>query len=203
MTAPGADGAVAEAKAKLRRAMAERLAAVDAESAGGAAARLRERVLALPEVAAARRVFTCLSFGAEIDTLELVEALLRDGRELYVPRAVAADGSLRVHRYPCALRTLSFGLRQPVAGAPELAPEAIDATVDVALVLGLAFDRRGFRLGYGSGFFDRFLRGRPFPAVGLGFEFQLLERLPAAEHDVPMAVVVTDNETVRPGGGSV
>jgi 5-formyltetrahydrofolate cyclo-ligase len=198
MTTQDPAPAVFEAKARLRREMAERLAAVDAESARRAAARLRARVLALPEVAAARRVFTCLSFGAEIDTLELAEALLSEGREVYLPRAVAADGSLRVHRYPCALRTLSFGLRQPIAGAPELAAEAIDATVDVALVLGLAFDRRGVRLGYGSGYFDRFLRGRPFPAVGLAFDFQLVDRLPAAEHDVPMAVVVTDKETVRP-----
>lgn len=186
-------------KPTLRRELAARLAEVDAATARRTAARVAERLLALPEVAGARRIFTCLSFGTELDTLELVERLLAEGREVYVPRAVAgpADRSLHVHPYPCPLVTLSFGLRQPPAGTPELAPAAIDATLDVALVLGLGFDRRGFRLGYGSGYFDRFLRGRPFPAVGLGYAFQLVDRLPAEAHDVPMAAVVTDTETLR------
>lgn len=189
---------IASEKAALRAQLIRRLAAVDPAWAREAADRLGERLLALPEVAAAGRVFTCLSFGHEVDTRRLVERLLEEGREVYVPRADPADRSLHVHRYPCALETLSFGLAQPPAGAPEVPPEAVDATLDVALVLGLAFDRRGFRLGYGRGYFDRFLHGRPFPAVGLGYAFQLRDRIPAAEHDVPMAVVVTDEETVRP-----
>ena len=184
------------AKAELRRTLQRRLAAYDPERARRAAERVAERVLLLPEVAAARRIFTCLSFGPEVDTAGLVERLLAGGREVYVPRADRADGRLHVHRYPCPLETLSFGLRQPPPGAPEVLAEAIDATLDVALVLGLAFDRRGYRLGYGRGYFDRFLHARPFPAVGLSFACQLVDRLPVAPHDVPMAVVVTEEETV-------
>ena len=93
---------------------------------------------------------------------------------------------------------LSFGLRQPPRGAPEVAAEAIPATLDAAIVLGLGFDRRGFLLGYGSGYFDRFLASHPVTAVGLAYGFQLLDRLPAEAHDVPMSVVVTDEEVVEP-----
>lgn len=191
---------VASEKADLRRRLSERMAAVDPTWAREAADRLGERLLALPELAAAGRVFTCLSFGDEVDTRRLVERLVAEGREVYVPRADPADRSLHVHRYPCALETLSFGLAQPPAWAPEVPPAEVD-TLDVVLVLGLAFDRRGFRLGYGRGYFDRFLRGRPFPAVGLGYAFQLRDRIPAAAHDVPMTAVVTDEETVRPEAG--
>ena len=190
---------VQTAKAELRGALQQRLAAFDPERARRAAERVAERVLALPEVAAAGRVFTCLSFGSELDTAGLVERLLAAGREVYVPRADRADGRLHVHRYPCPLESLSFGLRQPSAKSPEVPAEAVDATLDVALVLGLGFDRRGYRLGYGRGYFDRFLRARPFPAVGLAFACQLVDRLPSAPHDVPMAVVVTDEETLRIG----
>lgn len=194
---------VQAAKAALRDELRQRLAAHHPDLARRAAALVAERVLALPEVAAARRVFTCLSFGAELDTMGLAERLLAGGREVYVPRADRADGRLHVHRYPCALETLSFGLRQPSPRAPEVPPDAVDATVDVALVLGLAFDRRGYRLGHGRGYFDRFLRDRPFPAVGLAFALQLRDRLPAEPHDVPMAVVVTEDETLRSGGAEV
>jgi 5-formyltetrahydrofolate cyclo-ligase len=188
---------VRTAKAELRGVLQRRLAAYDAELARRASARVAERALAVPEVAAAERIFTCLSFGAELDTTGLVERLLAGGREVYVPRADRVDGRLHVHRYPCPLETLSFGLCQPRPGTPEVPADEVDATLDVALVLGLAFDHRGYRLGYGRGYFDRFLRGRPFPAVGLAFALQLVDRLPAEPHDVPMAAVVTEEETVR------
>ncbi len=195
---PTEPAAIAAAKADLRRRLAGRLREVDADSARAAAARVAERVLALPEVRAARRVLSCLSFGAEVDTWGLVERLAAGGREIFVPRTAHGDPDLHVHRYPCELTTLSFGLRQPCADAVEVPPADVDARLDVALVLGLGFDRRGVRLGYGRGYFDRFLRGRPFPAVGLAYAFQLVDRLPAAAHDVPLQVVVTDRETVRP-----
>ena len=191
-----------DAKSRWRRRLRARLAALDPAEAARSAAAVAERTLALPEVARARRVFTCLSFGDELDTRGLVERLLDDGREVYVPRTEAGDPQIHVHRYPCELRTLSFGLRQPRPDQPEVPPSAVDATLGVALVLGLGFDRRGIRLGYGRGYFDRFLAGRPFPAVGLCYDLQLVDRLPSEGHDVPMAVVVTGSEVVRRTGGS-
>ncbi len=188
----------AKTKTAWREQLGARLAGLDPAAAAAAADRVAEAVLALPEIAAARRILTCLSFGVELDTWRLVDRLLASGKELFVPRADPRDGKLHVHPYPCALRTLSFGLRQPPRGTPEVAEEAIDGTLDAVLVLGLGFDRRGFRLGYGSGYFDRFLAHRPFPAIGLAFAVQLEERLPNEPHDIPMALVVTETEVCRP-----
>lgn len=143
-------------------------------------------------------MLACLSFGAEIDTWRLVERLGAQGRELFVPRADPRDGHLHVHPWPCPLETLRFGLRQPPRGAPELAADAIDATVEAVLVLGVGFDRRGFRLGHGRGYFDRFFARHPLPGIGLAFEAQLVERLPVEPHDLPMRVVVSERSLVRP-----
>ncbi|KAB2960374.1 MAG: 5-formyltetrahydrofolate cyclo-ligase [Thermoanaerobaculia bacterium] len=144
-----------------------------------------------------RRVLACLSFGSELDTWPLVERLLEDGCEVWVPRADPRDGLLHVHRWPCPLETLAFGLRQPARGTPELTPEEIDARVDVVLVLGLGFDRRGFRLGHGRGYFDRFFARHAVPGIGFAHELQLLDRLPDEPHDRPMRAVVTDARVVR------
>ncbi len=184
-------------KATLRRRLRDRLAAIEPEDARAAAARVARRVLGLPELARARHILTCLSFGAELDTWQLVEQLLESGREVYVPRANPAGHQLYLHRYPCPLETLSFGLRQPPRGTPELPSEAVDRTIQAVLVLGLGFDRRGYRLGYGGGYFDRFLSGRPFPAIGLAYDAQLLDELPREAHDVPMTAVVTETGTWR------
>jgi 5-formyltetrahydrofolate cyclo-ligase len=152
-------------------------------------------------VAEARGVLTCLSFGDELDTWGLVEGLLAAGKEVYVPRADPRDRRLHVHRYPCELETLSFGLRQPPRLCPELPEERIGEEIGAVLVLGLGFDRRCYRLGHGGGYFDRFFaehRRRPRPrAVGLAYEVQVVDRLPVEEHDVPMDVVVTEERVVR------
>jgi 5-formyltetrahydrofolate cyclo-ligase len=187
----------AQAKRALRAELPARLEAIAPARAAHAADLAAQRFLALPEVACARRVLACLSFGSEISTTPVIEALLAAEREVYVPRADPRDRQLHAHRYPCELVTLSFGLRQPPRGAPELDPAAVDATLDAVLVLGLGFDEQGYRLGYGSGYFDRFLAGRSFPAFGFAYEAQILDRLPHEAHDVPMAAVVTEAATRR------
>lgn len=185
-------------KRTLRRELSERVPDPGTEAARRAATRVAERTLLLREVTGARAILSCLSFGRELDTRELVKRLLDAGQEVYLPRIGRQDDRLHLHRYPCKLETLSFGLEQPVASAPELPAEAIDGTIGAVLVLGVGFDRRGFRLGSGRGYFDRFLATHPLPAIGLAYDSQLLDRLPVEPHDLPMAVVVTEIGTIRP-----
>lgn len=188
----------AELKAALRRDLATRLKNLDATSARRGAEQVAARVLRLPEVEHARSVLTCLSFGTELDTWVLVDQLLASGRRIYVPRVERRGWHLHAHAYPCELKTLSFGLRQPTPNTPALSADQVDETIDAVLVLGMAFDRQGYRLGHGAGYFDRFLAKRRFPSIGLAYDVQLLERLPVEEHDVAMSVVVTESETLRP-----
>lgn len=184
------------AKERLRSAARARLESLAPEARASASGRIAESVLGLPAVASARGVLVCLSFGPEIDTWALTDRLLDSGRRVFVPRAEPGDRQLHVHPYPCALRTLSFGLRQPPRGTPELAAAEIDRSLDVALVLGLAFDRRGYRLGHGSGYFDRFLARHPVLSVGLTCADLLYARLPSEPHDRPMSVLVTEQGVV-------
>lgn len=177
--------------------MKRRRAAVTPEEARRAARELAERVAGLSELESARRLLLCLSFGDEIDTGPLIERLARGGRELFLPRVERESWAMTLHLYPCRLETLGFGLRQPAAEVPALDPASIDETLDLALLAGLAFDRSGYRLGYGRGYFDRFLVGRPFPAFGIGYDFQLVERIPHEPHDVPLAGVITDRGVHR------
>jgi 5-formyltetrahydrofolate cyclo-ligase len=200
MTTPQSDAAAR--KADLRRTLRRGPPSTPrGEDARLAAAAATERLLTVPEIASASRLVVCLSFGDEIDTWPLVDRLLASGREIYVPRADAADRQLHLHRYPCELRVISFGLKQPPRTVPELPARSIDTTVDAAIALGLAFDVRGYRLGYGTGYFDRFLAGRPFPAIGLAFDSQIIDHMPEEPHDVPMAAIVTETTVWRRPGG--
>lgn len=183
----------ADEKRALRATFASLLDGIEPAEAVHAAAAAAQRFLDLREIVAARRVLVCLSFGTEISTEPVIAALAASGRETFVPRADPADGLLHVHAYPCELVTLSFGLCQPARGTPEVPAATIDAT----LVLGLAFDEHGIRLGHGRAYFDRFLARHPMPAIGFAYERQVVPRLPREPHDVPMAAIVTESATRR------
>ena len=151
------------------------------------------------EFHAARRVMVCLSFGNEVNTWPLVEEIAGDPtRQVFVPR-VERDGIMHVHPYPCRLRTLGMGLRQPAPSEPELPVDRMDSLIEVAVILGLAFDREhGYRLGQGKGYFDRFLAGKTFLTIGLSFEALMVDRLPIEPHDIPLRLIVTDQKIYRP-----
>ena len=91
-----------------------------------------------------------------------------------------------------------FGIREP---KPQVGtPQAI-ADIDAILVPAVAFDRRGYRVGYGGGYYDRFLpelRGRAV-RVGLAFACQLVDSVPAGAHDVPVDFIVTETEIIATG----
>jgi len=189
-------------KEALRRQMHGFLDSIPPKQASEWSESLCQQVLELPEVANAESVLTCLSFGGEPDTWGLVGQLVALNRRVYVPRVEAGDSQLHIHSYPCDLRMLSFGLRQPVPEAPEVAPTAIDREIDVVLVLGLSFGRNGYRLGHGGGYFDRFLSRHRLPAVGMAYDLQLVGRVPRESHDIPMSVIVTERGPVRPDDDS-
>lgn len=191
-------GISATPKQALRRQMRSRLAALDPEERRRHAAAVGDRVLSLEPLRRPCRVLSCLSYGTEIDTRALIERLIATGHEVFVPRAELPSRALSVHPYPCDLETLPFGLEQPAAGVAALSEEEIERSLDMVLIVGLAFDRRGYRLGHGGGFFDRFLARYSLPTVGLAHELQIVERLPVEPHDRPMRQIVTEERVLTP-----
>ena len=131
------------------------------------------------------------AIGTELD-LDGLTTELADAGRLALPRVVGDRLEVVPWRPGDELVRTRFGVEEPTA-------EAIDIrSIDVVLVPGLAFDLRCFRLGYGGGFYDRLLAapGCAALAVGVGFDEQLVDRLPVEPHDRAVDVVVTDRRTV-------
>jgi 5-formyltetrahydrofolate cyclo-ligase len=147
-------------------------------------------VLALPAVAGATTVMAFSSFGSEVDTGPIIERLERDGRRVALPRVEGRDIVAVAHRSDDRVRPTSFGAMEP-AGGEKLAPEEID----VVIVPGLAFDGSGHRVGYGRGFYDRFLATlRPDAlTVGICFSVQLVDEVPHGQGDRPVDLVMTEH----------
>lgn len=145
----------------------------------------------LPEFHKAKGIGAFASTPGEINTYPILEGILAGGKKLYLPR-VAMD---RTHfdYYPVPdfkkLSSGAFGILEPSSGHP-----AAWADIDIALVPGLAFDLRGHRLGFGKGYYDRVLPRLKKTAltVGLGYSFQIVERIPDEVHDVLLKSILTE-----------
>lgn len=131
----------------------------------------------------------------EADPLPLMRALAARGAQLALPAVVARDAPLifRAWRDGDALIAGPFGTRHPVETVPQSVP-------DLVLVPLAAFDRRGHRIGYGGGYYDRTLAGlraqKPLVAAGVAFAVQEVETVPASHHDAVLDVVLTDLECI-------
>ena len=72
------------------------------------------------------------------------------------------------------------------------------AHADLFIVPGIAFDRKGYRLGWGKGYYDRLLKDVNAPKIGLAYNFQIVSRLPHSSYDIPMDIIITEHETITP-----
>lgn len=155
--------------------------------------RIAERVLRLPEYRAARTVMSYASLAGEVVTNALNERILTDGKRLYLPRVRSESGMMDAVRVTdmSVLKRGYRNIREPSEG--EIAKPG---DLDLILVPGLAFDLCGGRIGFGGGFYDRFLAGMSGLRVGLAFETQLVENTCSTETDVPMDILVTEFRTI-------
>jgi 5-formyltetrahydrofolate cyclo-ligase len=143
-----------------------------------------------------RRATTVCCYVAlpyEVPTRRLIEEMLKRGKRVAVPVIQPRTKRLRLSEVRDPAQELTpgpFGVRQPM---PEAIRPVPIGRLDLVFVPGLAFDRRGHRLGHGHGYFDRFLARLPktVPTVGLAFPFQLLDRLPTEAHDRSVQTVLT------------
>ena len=179
-------------KRELRAATAARLRPPtdsDAEA-------VRDRVLALPEAAQARRVAAYASLGSEISTRPLLDALQAAGAEVLLP-VLLDDGRLSWAPYPGWSRLVPgrLGTSQPPGAA-----EGRLADVDLVVLPALAVDGRGRRLGRGGGSYDRALATRSAGSlvVAVVADEAVVAEVPVAPHDQPVDVVITPTRTIRP-----
>ncbi len=170
-------------------------AALSADARREAGRLIRDALLSLPEVQMAGTVAVYYSIGSEPDTRGLVFALWKRGTYVLLP-LLRPDGDLDWASYegPESLVAGPKGLKEP-GEAPRGAGAV--ASADVVLVPALAVDGQGNRLGRGGGSFDRALArvGPLIPVIALLYDSELVERVPAEEHDTPVRAVV------RPGYG--
>ena len=180
-------------KKELRKAMNDRLHQLTEGEKAAASAAVCARLSALPQYQQARSIMAFLHMPDEVSLDGLIQQALADGKEVYVP--------VCVDKHRIEGRRL-YTLEQAVCGAygirtaPPDNPRIEADELDVIFVPGLAFDARGGRLGYGAGYYDRYLARTRCPRYGLAFSTQIVGDVCASTWDEPMDGVITE----RPQG---
>lgn len=182
------DAARAE-KERLRRALLVKRRRLDAGLRADYDRRIAGRLLSSPCWAAAGTVFCYVGTGWEIGTAEILNAAFAAGRRVAVPLCLPG-GVMEAHeiRTLDALAPGAFGIPEPRRDTPVLPPQAFD----LAVVPAVAFDRAGFRIGRGGGYYDRYLAQMRGVKIGLCYTQFLLPSLPRELHDERVDLILTE-----------
>ncbi|ASS76787.1 5-formyltetrahydrofolate cyclo-ligase [Tumebacillus algifaecis] len=157
-----------------------------------------QRLTALPEVQAAKTILLYLDFRGEVESDGMIEACLAAGKTVCAPVTIKAERKMIPVLVSSLqeLRAGAYGIREPIYH-----PEAVVPVTEIDLVVlpGVGFDRSGGRLGYGGGYYDRFLPTlRPdVTKIAVAYELQVVDQIPIEPHDTMLDLLVTENGVWR------
>ncbi len=172
-------------KKALRRQISALKRALTEEQISFASHGLTQQFLSHPLYLQAKSIYAYLSYNQEVRTETLISAALKSGKKVAVPKVFGEEMRFLWIDESSCIEEGYKGIPEPVEGEIADDPEAL------VLMPGLAFDPCGRRMGYGGGFYDRFLAAEPHPTIALCYDFQLLDALPTEEHDIPVDAVLT------------
>ncbi|MGI6697142.1 MAG: 5-formyltetrahydrofolate cyclo-ligase [Clostridiales bacterium] len=159
---------------------------------------IQKKLLELEVFIRSVNVMAYVAFRNEVETMPIIRHCLSEDKRVIVPVSVPKTRELLLSELKDPERELIPG----TFGVPEPAPEYIrpfpSEDLDLILVPGVAFDEKGFRLGYGAGYYDRFFERltRRVPSIGLAFELQIIDRVPADPTDQPVDYIITEKRLI-------
>lgn len=173
-------------KKELRAAIRQQKRAMTEEEITAKSIRLGELFADSDAYRKADTIYGYLPYNQEVRTVPMLERAIREGKRVAVPKVIGEDMKFIYLTDMSQVEKGYAGIPEPVADGPV----AQDPTA-LVLMPGLAFDPQGHRIGYGGGFYDRFLAQEPdHPTLALCYDFQMVDRLETEEFDIPVDTVL-------------
>ena len=173
-------------KKELRRSIREQKRAMTEEQIVTASEKLGQLFAATEAYRNAKTIYGYLPYNQEVRTVPMLQRAIDDGKKVAVPKVFGDEMKFIYLDDLTAVEKGYAGIPEPVADGP-----VADDKEALVLMPGLAFDPQGHRIGYGGGFYDKFLAAEPtHPTVALCYAFQMLPRLETEEFDIPVDCVL-------------
>ena len=157
---------------------------------------IQKKIFAQKEFVSSKCIMLYVSKGTrEVETGPIIKKAISMGKQVVLPVTLVREKRLKpvcIKNIERGLKKSEYGIYEPIESKYNRPARIKD--IDLVITPGLAFDRKNNRLGRGQGYYDRFLKriSEGVPKIGLGFRFQLLEKIPATISDVPLTKVITD-----------
>lgn len=137
-----------------------------------------------------------ISKPPEVDTYQIIRKAWELGKQVVVPKCYPKEKKLsfRMLTEFSQLESVYYGLLEPIE---EQTKEVLPENIDLLIVPGLAFTREGFRLGFGGGYYDRYLPDFLGETLSLCFHSQVISLFPIEKHDIPVSKIITNNEVIK------
>jgi 5-formyltetrahydrofolate cyclo-ligase len=139
----------------------------------------------------AKKIGVYYPIGSEIFTQDIIQELLSKGKEVFLPKVMGESMEFRKIIDFSSLEPGNFDIMEPKEECP------VDNNLDVILVPTVGISQIGVRLGYGYGFYDRFLAKNKTVAISLTLEKQIIKNIPKSEHDIIMNWIVTEDKMTK------
>jgi len=159
---------------------------------------IRQKLSKLPEFIDAKSVFIYVSANNEVDTEPIIMEMLKAGKRVLVP-AIDAEKREIIASELLDFEELGRGMFGIMEPKKEFLRRTPTKKIDIAIIPGIAFDKNGNRIGYGHGYFDRFLKNVESPIVALAYDFQLVPRITPDIYDIKVNKILTESKVVRCG----
>ena len=160
---------------------------------------IRSSLYSLPIFKAAKNIMFYLSFNNEVDTQVIIkELLIKKEKTIIVPFVLKNNPILQLSELKNfnELEPKTFGILEP---KKSYIREFNHEKLDIVLIPGMVFDIKGHRIGYGYGYYDRFLKKLKShkKKIGLAYDFQVFDKIPEEQHDVPVDIIVTETRIIK------
>lgn len=173
-------------KKTLRRQIRELKAAMTEQEITEASWKLAQQFYNTRYYQDASVIYGYLPYNQEVRTVPILEQAMRDGKRVAVPKVYGDTMRFLYMNDLTATEDNGWGIPEPVDD-----DSVADDPTALVLMPGMAFDRAGNRMGYGGGFYDKFLAAEPdHPTVALCYDFQMVEHIPSEEYDIPVDLVL-------------
>ncbi|MEQ2526185.1 5-formyltetrahydrofolate cyclo-ligase [Robertmurraya yapensis] len=135
----------------------------------------------------------------EVDTYQIIRRAWEEKKTVVVPKCYPSNRTMkfRVLKAFNELESVFYGLYEP---KEDVTDEVDKKHIDLMIVPGLAFTKSGERLGFGGGYYDRYLEGYDGKKISLAFQQQVVSSLPVESHDIPLQKIITEEETIEING---
>jgi 5,10-methenyltetrahydrofolate synthetase len=182
-------------KVIMRKQVLSRLDKIERSAFENKCAQIRGRLFQDKLWTHAHLIALTISVGKEVETEKIISRAWKENKAVAVPKCDPKQKKLTFYRIE-SLDQLAegfYGLREPI---PEKAQIVLPSEMDLVIVPGVVFDPSGNRVGYGGGYYDRFLSRYRGATLSLLLETQLAESLPAESHDCPIGRLIMEDRTI-------